>query len=165
MNIDDIAFLQINDPVRGAGQRQRIGRQKIFMVANTDHQRRPLPGTDHPLRFVTANDRNGKRAPQADNGCLHRFQQIPLIEAVDQMCDDLRVGLAGKNIPLHFQRFAQLGMIFDNTVMHQRNPLAGKMGMGIVRGWRAMCRPAGMRNTEKSRKMMSVDLFFQFGHP
>ena len=121
-DIDRIAFFQIYDSVRRSRQRQRIGCQKMFVLADPDHQRRPLSCTDHALRLVTTNHRDRKRTTQPRHSRLYCLEQVALVKAVDQVSDHFGIRLTRKHITFRFQFGTQNRMVFDDTVMHQRDP-------------------------------------------
>jgi hypothetical protein len=107
LQVGDIAVLEVDDAVGDAGQRHRVGRQEVlvraFERADAEHQRRAVARADDPLRLVAAEHRDRIGAAQARHGALHRLEQVAFVQAVDQVGDDLGVGLARERIVLRAQ--------------------------------------------------------------
>ena len=164
LQVDHVAFFQIDDLVGGAGQRHRVGRQEVLALADADDQRRAVTRADHPVWLVTAEHRDRIGAGQAFDRLLHGLEQVAGIQMVDQMRDHFGIGLALEHIAERGEFGAQLVVIFDDAVVHQRNPLARKMRVRIVRGGRAMRGPAGVRDAGEAGQAGLRNLLFQLGH-
>ena len=133
LQIDHVAVFQVDDLVGRAGQGQRVGGQEVLVLAQPDHQRRTLAGPDHAVRLVAAEHGDGVGALQAAHGLLHRLEQIARVQMVDQVRDHLGVGLAFEHVARALQFLAQLFVVLDDAVVHQRDarlvlPCAEKCG-------------------------------------
>ena len=90
------------------------------------------------------------------SGGLDGLEQVAVVQAVDQVGDDLGVGLAVKHIALGLQGSAQFVVVFNDAVVHQRNAAraadcisaraVAEVGVGVVHGRCAMGGPAGVGN-------------------
>ena len=135
MKVGDVALLEVDDAVGDAGQRHRVGRQEVlvraFERADAKHERRAVARADDPLRLVAAEHRDRIGAAQARHGALHRLEQIAFVQAVDQVGDDLGVGLARERIVLRAQAGAQFVVVLDDPVVDQRDPAAAADAGGL----------------------------------
>ena len=59
---------------------------------------------------------------QLCNSLCHRLQHIALVQRINQMHHHFGVGLAGKHVALGLQLRTQFFMVFDDAVVHQRDP-------------------------------------------
>ena len=75
--------------------------------------------TDHAMRFVAAEHRDRIGTAQAWQGTLDGFEQVTVVEMVDEVGDDFGVGLRDKGIALGLQLGAQLVVVFDDAVVNQ----------------------------------------------
>ena len=105
---------------------------------------------------------------QALDGHLDGLEQVAGIHVVDQVGDDFGVGLALEHVAEGRQFGAQFVVVFNDAVVDQGDTgvLFGrrKVRVRIVRGRRAVGRPAGVRNAGETLQAFAGDLGFQFGH-
>ena len=66
---------------------------------------------------------------------------------MNAVSDHLSVSLRGEAVAQTFELGAQHLVIFDNPVVHDRDAVAGRMGVRIVCGRDPVGCPSGMRNT------------------
>ena len=76
------------------------------------------------MRLIATEHSDGVCAVQAQHGLLHGGEQIAVIEMIDQMRDDLGVGLALEHVAAHFEFVAQRVVVFDDAVMDERDAVA-----------------------------------------
>ena len=86
------------------------------------------------------------------HGILRRCASLDF--ARNQVGDDFAVGLAFKRAARGNQFIAQRLEVFDDAVVHQRD-FARCMGMRILRRRCTVRRPAGMRDTDHSRRRIA----------
>jgi hypothetical protein len=193
LQVDHVAFFQVDDLVGHAGQRHRVAGQEVFALAlaaaDAQHQRRALPRADHAVRFVAREDRDGVGAAQPRQRLLHGLQQVAVVQAVHQVCDDLGVGLAGEDIAALLQFGAQLVVVLDDAVVHERDaPGRGcrrraaavefaeggarciharpgaEMRVRVVHRRRAVRGPARVRDAGARAYALGLHVGRQFGH-
>ena len=58
LQIDDIAFFQIDDLIGDSGQRHRIRGEEVLIGSGAEDQRRADPGADDAVRLVAAEHRD-----------------------------------------------------------------------------------------------------------
>jgi len=161
LQVDHVAIFQVDDLVGRAGQRHRVRSEEVLALADADDQGRTLTRTDHAMRLVAAECGDGIGAGQALDGQLHGLEQVATVEVIDQVGDDFGVGLAFENVAGGLQFAAQFVMVFDDAVVHQRNAPARKMRVRIVRGRRAVGRPARVGDAGESGHARFADLVFE----
>src|SRR5690606_8714680 len=71
-------------------------------------------------------------------------RQPVALQLLDQVGDDLGVGLRQEVVALGLELGAQLGVVLDDAVVHHRQRVAGDVRMGIVGIGRAVGGPAGV---------------------
>ncbi len=187
LQIDHIAFGQINKLVCDAGQRHHVAGQvlriepaRLQATAQAQHQRRAGARAHQPLRFGRVQHRNRVGPVQARQRGAHRGQQVALVERIDQVRDHLGVGLAGKHIALRLQLGAQCLVVFDDAVVHQRHPRRAQCGLvtrdvaaravaevrvRVVQRRRPVRGPARVRNAGVGTQAVGLHLGLQLGHP
>ena len=168
LQVDHVAFFQIDDLVGRAGQRHRVGGDEVLVLAHADDQRRALARGDHAVRFFAAEHGDGVGAVQALDGLLHGLEQVAVVHVVDQVSDDLGVGLAHEDVAQGGQLGAQFVVVFDDAVVNQRDARIvfawREVRVGIVRCRRAVGGPAGVGDAGEAVQMRFLDLRFQFSH-
>ncbi len=94
LQVGHIAVFEEDELVGGAGQRQRVGGEEVFVLTQANDQRRTVARADDAVRLLAAEYRNRIRAVQLLGSGLHRLEQIAGVEVIDQVGDDFGVGLA-----------------------------------------------------------------------
>ena len=177
LHVHQVALFQVDDLVGYARKRHGVAGQEVLaaFLSHAQDQRRAGTGTDHPVRLVLAENGDRIRAVQLRDACLHRLEQVALVQAVDQVADHLGIGLAAEVVALGLERSTQFIVVFDDAVVGQGNAsglAAGalaramaEVGMSVVHGGRAMGGPARMGNAGGALEMLLLDLGQQFGDP
>ncbi len=187
LQIDHIAFGQIDDLIGHAGQRHGVAGEVVRLLrlrgaalslttAHPQHQRRAGARAHHTLRLGGVQHRNRVGAVQPRQRRAHGGQQVALVERIDQMHDHLGVGLAGKGVALGLQLGAQFFVVFDDAVVHQRDPgwalrggiqragAVAEVRVRVVLGRRAVGGPARVGDAGASAQAIGLHLGAQFGH-
>ncbi len=155
----DIAFFQKNKPLGHRQQGGDIGGDKVLFDTDADHQRTAF-ATDHqPIRRFRINHRQSISAFETAQGLLHRRQQIePGLQMIKNQIDhDFGIGFGIETVAGSGQLGPKLFVIFDNAVMHHRDPFPAHMGMRVVFTGLAVSRPTGMGNAEQSGDRRLLD--------
>ena len=122
----DVAFLQELEAARHRQQRGRVRRNEVFAFTVPDHHRATHAREDEPvrLRFAQHHQRIGAFKFR-DRGahCLEQVAQGSHV-VVDAMRDDLGVGLGRELVAQLLEFAAQLHVVFDDAVVHHRQPVA-----------------------------------------
>jgi hypothetical protein len=133
------------------------------------------------VRFVFVEHGNGVRAMQLNDGCFDGLKQIAVVEAIHQVGNDLGVGLAQKLVALGLQRGAQLVVVFDDAVVHQRHTAhlirhiacvhtrastctVAEVWMGVVHRRRTVRGPTCVCNACAAFDVVGLDLIHQLRH-
>ena len=119
-NYGYFTIVQINNPPHFADNGRNIAGNIVLVFAQSHDQRRVLPHGNDLVRFVLMHDTKGKRSFQPPHSGRYRRFQRPgfFIFAFKQ----IGIGFGRKDISFLLQLFAQRLVIFDNAVMHQRQP-------------------------------------------
>jgi hypothetical protein len=169
LQVDHVAFFQVDDLVGDAGQGHGVAGQEAFVgvgaLAHAQHQRAAFARAHHAVRLVTAEHGDGVGALQAGGGALHGVEQVTVVELVHQVGDHLGVGLAFEDVALVLQLGAQFVMVFNDAVVHQADALARKMRVGVVHRRHAVRGPAGVGDAGARQDAVLRDLGFELGHP
>ena len=173
LQVDQVALLQVDDLVGDAGQGHGVAGEEQLLVAHAHHQGRASAGADHAVRLVAADDGDGVGALQVGDGGAHRLEQVALVQAVDQVRDDLGVGLAGEVVALGLQRGAQLVVVLDDAVVDQRDAArpvrrrgagaVAEVRVGVVHRGRAVGGPAGVCDAGGAAQALAAHLLHQLG--
>jgi len=87
--------------------------------------------------------------------------------------DDLGVGLAFKHIAFGLESRAQLVVVFNDAVVHQRHPAGGarrsagavaEVGVGVVHHGRAVRGPTGVGDAGTAGNAVGLHLLRELGH-
>ena len=173
LQVDHVTLFEVVDLVGHAGQRHRVGGEKTLAVADPQHQRRALARADHALRLVAAEHRQRVGPLQPPRGLLDGVEQVALVQRIDQVRDDLGVGLAREHVAARLQLGAQLVVVLDDAVVDQRDAcravgLAPRPGrevrMRVVHRRRAVGGPAGVGDAGRALHAVGGDLRVELGH-
>ena len=164
-DLGDVALLQVHEAVGNLAQRQLVGRQEVLAQAQADHQRAATASGNQAVRLLHAYQRQAIGTVQALDCGLERVSQVGngLEGVVDQVDDDLGVGLGGEHITQALEFFTQLFVVFDNAVVHDRHFVTREMRVGIAFGRRAVGSPAGVSNAQLADQRLGCIGSVKFG--
>ena len=150
---DDLAVLdQEHAPGLGEEGRNRRGDEGL-PVAQPDDQRALLSRGDERVGMIGVHGRERVVAAQLGERRSHRLGQVALVVALDQVGDDLGVGLGAEPMPLGLELAAQLGVILDDPVEDDLDPaLAVPVRVGVLLAHPAVGRPASVGEPDRRRR-------------
>ena len=153
----DIAVREEKHIASVSQNRGHIGRNKVFALAQTDHHRGTFAGRDDLIRIATAQHGQREYAAQFLHSLTHSLLQIAVEILLDEVSDDLGIGLGLENVSFLLELLLQGQIVLDDAVMDNHN-IAGTIAMRVrVLFSRApMCRPAGV--ADAVRAVNRVDL-------
>ena len=146
-DLGDVAFFEIDDlvGVTGAAPTRRT-RGSSPPLARRRAAAGALARADHALRLVLGRSRRSHRRRRARRPlAARRANRSPRrTGVVDQMRDDLGVGLRGEHVALRLQARAQLLVVLDDAVVHHRDVAAarhadGRCARPARRAWPSAC--------------------------
>ena len=106
-------------------QRRDIRRNKVFRFAPA-HDERALPlDREQGIREIPEQDSQRIAAPYHGQSSAQGFEGLPLITAVDELDQDLGVGLALKGIALGHEPLLQHTIVLDDAVVDDAHPGRG----------------------------------------
>ena len=149
---DDLAVLDHLHPA-GLGQERRDRRaDEVLAVADADDERALLARRDEQVAVVQVHRDEGVVTPQLAEGCADGGDQIAVVVALDQVRDDLGVGLRGEGVALVGELPAQLRVVLDDPVQDDVD-LVGAVAVRVrvLLGHPAVGGPAGVADAGRRR--------------
>jgi len=122
-----------------------------------DHQGRAVARRHQGVGVLGVDDRQSIGTLHAGEPLADRLAQFhsPLQILLEEMAQDLAVGLREEGVALADQLIAQEGEIFDDAVVDDRDPPAAvAVRMGVDRIGLAMSRPAGVADPQPAGRMI-----------
>jgi len=140
---DDLVVLDAEGGAR-LGQEGGNGRSdEVLVLAQADDQRALLARRHQGVRLLTMHGDERVVAPELPECLAHRVGQVAVVVALDQVADDLGVGLGGEFVALRLQVPAQLRVVLDDPVEDDVDLVpAVPVGVGVLLGDPAVGRPA-----------------------
>ena len=154
---DDVACVAQN--------RRNIGSNEKLLISQPDDDRRTVANGDNLLRIVRGHEHDREHAAHRHQGAPHGvLEAVVLHFALDEVRDDLGVGLGRELVTLRLQFPLQVEVVLDDAVVHDDNAAgAVAMRMGVLLGGTAVCRPARMADSVEAVERLFADGAFQVG--
>jgi len=161
----DIAILEVDHLVGVFEKRRHVAREVPLLVVEAKDERRAFPcGVD---RFLAVDDRGDRVAPleRVDGPADRLFGVTSFLPVfVDEVWDDLRVGVAVELVALRPEFSLELVVVIDDTVVDDRDVTRRiRMRMGVFVGRRPVGAPSGVTDPHVSVRL-SVQARFEAGH-
>ncbi len=160
---DPVAFFEIGNALRKRPDGQGVGANEHFAVLTpADDQRRTAAGAKDGFLFAADQNGQGVGAMQAIEHAFERILQLGagLHRTVEQMGDDLGVGIGLELLTLGLQLRLEFGKVFNDAVVDDRH-LAEAMWVGVANAGGAVRRPAGMADADDTWQRLFVDDGFE----
>ena len=158
LDINNLLFAQIDDLVRIFDNRRRVGAHEVFILPYADNQRTALAGGNQLVRLVLVHNDQRISAHHEVEGQRNRLFQghrTGIHHILDQLDDDLRIGLALEMIAFARQFGLEGEVILDDSVVNQRKVMVlGIMGMRVDVTGLAVGGPAGMGDPDTARDIL-----------
>ncbi len=135
----------------------------MIVLADADQQRTACARADDATRLARGHRCDRVRAVELGDRLGHRGEQVAVVMRMDQMRDDLGVGLGDEYVSLLLQPCAQRLEVLDDPVVHDRDLAAADVRVRVGRGRRAVRRPARVRNAGVSGDVRRVRLRREIG--
>ena len=144
-DVCDLPVLQV-DHVLGVGhQGGDVGREVVLPHAHAQDQRGGMAGGDQAALFILAEDAQGVGALQTGHGLFDSLHQVALVVQIQQVDDDLGVGLALEPEALGLQLLPQGGIVLDDAVVDDGElVVVAHMGVCVCIGGFPVGGPAGV---------------------
>ncbi len=169
---DQVALLETNDPTCLVHHRRDRGGEKVAILGQPDDEGRSAARADHEIWLVERDDCYGIHAAHAREREPTRLQQAhpvgvlgvaPRQLPLDQVCQNLGIGLRGEYVPLALELRPQLGKVLDGPVVDDaKPPRAIDVGMRVFVRWPAVGGPARVRDANASVRRIVRQ---RFGEP
>ncbi len=141
---------------------RNVGGDEVFALPLADHQGRPLFGGDQFIRFLVTEDCHGIGAAHFAKRQAHGGFKIAahLVVFLNQVGDDLRIGIGAKSVALFAQAAFQIEVILDDAVVDDHET-ARVVRMGINFRRSSMGRPTGVADTGLADQRLCLEIVFQ----
>jgi hypothetical protein len=156
-DLRDVAFVQENELTRHGQQRRDVRGHEVLVVADADHDRAARAREHDRLGRILREHGERVRTFELRDGGTHRAEQVAelLLVIVNAMRDHLGIGLRRELVAELGELVAQLLVILDDAVVHDRDAVARDVRMGVALGRYAVRCPARVRDAQ-----MTVDRRF-----
>ncbi len=163
----DFVVAEIEDVASVVEDRGDVGGDEVLVLTEADDDRRPLPHRDDLLWFVRREDREREEACHLRGGAPHGiFERHPVLTGadvlLDQVRDDLGVGLRHERVPFLGETAFDLQVVLDDAVVND-DDAAGAVAMGVrvLLGRTAMRRPPGVSESVHAVERLQTQRFFE----
>ena len=155
---DDLAVLDLH---HGPGLAQEGGDRRGeegLPLADADHERAFLARGDERLRVLDVHRYERVVAADLAESGADRGRQVAVVVALDQVGDDLGVGLGAELVTLGDQLAAELGVVLDDPVEHDVDvAVLVAVGVGVLLGDPSVGGPAGVREADRRLRLGDGD--------
>jgi hypothetical protein len=153
---DDVAVVDQLHHLRLGQERGDRRREEHLAFADADDERALLPRPDEQSRVVVVDDDEREVALELAVRLVHGVDEVALVVLLDEMHDDLGVGLRRERVPVGDQRVLELAVVLDDPVEDDCDlrVVARRERMRVLLGDAAVRRPA--RVAEAGRRLRAV---------
>ena len=130
-------------------QRCDVGSDELLLLAEPDHQGRVEPGAHQQFRVVGREEHQRERPLEPPQRLAHGTHQVPPVVVLDQVRDDLGVGVRLEPVPGGGQLRLELREVLDDPVVDHRDASAAvDMRVRVDERRPAVRRPPRVPDTE-----------------
>ena len=146
-HLGHLAVIQEEHAAGVIEQGRNIGGHKAFSFSEPDHNRRGIFGRQERPRVSLAQGNQGERTGKMPQGGPGRLSEgAALLQVlVDQVGNDFSIRLRTERPSFIHELVAQGEIVLDNAIVDDHH-IAGAVRVGVLLGWRAVGRPAGVAN-------------------
>jgi hypothetical protein len=173
-DLDHVAFFEIGHILGHLQQRRGVRCQEVLaqarsFLAHAQQQRRALARADHGVGLAGADGGDRIGAFKLAHRLLDRVEQLQarVHQRMQQMGDDLGVGLRKELVPLGAQLAAQRLVVLDDAVVHHRHlgvHAERCVRVGVDLGDAAVRGPAGVGDAGGRLRVHFVGAGLEVGH-
>ena len=146
--VHQVALLEVDEAVGDRSQGQRVGGDEVLADADADHEWAAGAGGDDPTGIFAGHHAERVGAFEALDRLADGFEEVALlIEAmIDEVCDDLRIGVRLQFVACIEEFVAQLLEVLDDAVVYEADAPPRQVRMGVLDRRSAVRRPARVRD-------------------
>ena len=140
----DLAVVRELHAARLGEERGEVRGEEVLALAEADDHRRLVPHADELVRMVVVDEDEGEVPFEPRVRRAHRFDEVAVVGVLEQVHDDLGVGLRGEGVAGGHELVPQLAVVLDDPVQDDRQLVlvARRQRMGVLLGDAAVGRPA-----------------------
>ena len=148
-NHGHLPVLQENHTAGVLQQGRDVRGDEVFPFSEADHEGAGLLGPDEQARLATAERTDCVRALDLAKGRTHGAREVePFGDLfIDQVRDDLRIGLRAEGAPPGLQLLPKGQVVLYNSVVYH-NHVAGTVGVGVDLRGAAVSSPPGVPDAD-----------------
>ena len=165
-DLGDVAFFEVREVAGFLDQRLHVRPEKKLSFTDARDERAAAPCTDDVAGFIAAHDRDRVRTVQPLRRFDDRVQKVRALvhRAQDHVRDDFGVGVRIEAVALGFQLLAQIRVVLDDAVVHDRDAVAGDVRVCVLGVRNAVGRPARMRDAGEAGDRGALVQGLQLAH-
>ena len=149
--VDDAVVFDCDHVLGVPQERWNVRRQEVLAFSPPDHQRRPSPGGNDPVGFISPDNGDRQRTLGQLHHVAHRIRQRHLRAILDQVGEHLGVGLRRELVTGGDELLAQWRPVLDDAVVDHRNRVAAAtMGVSVGRGRCTVSRPTRVADSDRT---------------
>ncbi len=157
-----VAIGQEKHVARVAEDGGHVGGHEVFVVADADDHRWAVARGDDLLRIGARNHGQREDAGEFRHRRPHRFFQVAAEVLLDQVGDDLGVGLGAEHVAFGFELMLERQVVLHDAVVHHHQlALAIAVRVSVLFGGAAMRRPPRVADAERAIHRAQPDGIFQ----
>ena len=164
---DHVAVLEVDHPAGVRDQRGEVRREEVLALAQAHHERAAHAGAGHEVGLLDRDHSQRVGPPQVGHGLLHGGEELafPAQVVVDQVGDDLGVGLRLEFVTQRLQARALLLVVLDDAVVHHRDLALRDVRVRIGLGDAPVGRPTRMGDADDAVQALGAGGVFHLGNP
>ena len=162
---DDLALTEQRDALGVRDERGDVTAHEDLAPSEPDDERRVDASAHDPIGLVGGDHDERARAVHAVERAAHRGREVAVELVLDEMGDDLRVGLAEELVTARHELGAQLAVVLDDAVVDDVDPPGAVLvRMRVLDRGAAVRRPSGMADAHRAgRGALRLDLEGEVG--
>ncbi|RMW14389.1 hypothetical protein ALO98_05360 [Pseudomonas syringae pv. tagetis] len=163
-DLGNITFFQVHETVGDLAQCQLVRGQEVFTQPHADHQRAAATGGQQAVRLRGIDHSKTIGTVELFHRSLQGNCQIRRVLelVVQQVNNDLSVGLGCEHVPQAFELFTQRFMVLDDAVVDNCQRVSREVWMSVAFTRRTVSGPTRMGNTQTTRQRLACQCLFQF---
>ena len=165
-HLGDIALLEEDEAPRHRQQRRYVRCHEVLVHAEADDDRAALARENQPFRLVLAHHHERIGTLELGDRGTHRLEEVVqgLQVQVHAVGDDLRIGLGGELVAAPHQVRPQVLVVLDDAVVHDGEPVARDVRMGVALARHPVGRPAGVGDADLAVGGGMVERLIEHAH-
>ena len=152
VQVGDVALLEEDDPAGVGEHRRDVRGEQVLALAEAHDEGHVVARADEPVGLAAVEDRDRVGTPGPPERRAHGGRDVARVGLLDEVGEDLGVGLGGEPVAPREEAVAELPEVLDDAVVDDRHVArAVHVGMGVEVVGPAVGGPAGMGEADRGR--------------